>query len=123
VTLDWSVANTYSGTLQQCYAFIQSTANGGGTWTGLQTGTFDSTKTPPYSGSATITPTLEGTYTYALTCGGMESGFATLTVTGPAASVSVASGNGQTTFYGSAFPNPLVAIVKDARATRSPERW
>ena len=44
---------------------------------GLQTGTLVSNV---YSGSATLTPTLSGTYTYALTCGGQESGFATLTV-------------------------------------------
>ena len=31
-------------------------------------------------GAPTITPTAEGTFTYALTCGGQESGFATLAV-------------------------------------------
>ncbi|HEV2133117.1 MAG TPA: choice-of-anchor tandem repeat GloVer-containing protein [Terracidiphilus sp.] len=83
VTLNWSVANAYSTSLQQCYAFIQGAPTGAGTWTGLQSGTFSATQNPPYSGSATITPTTDGTYTYALTCGGMESGFATLTVSTP----------------------------------------
>lgn len=80
VTLNWSVANAYSMTLQQCYAFIQGGPNGAGSWTGLQTGTFNAASDPPYSGSAMITPSADGVYTYALTCGGMESGFATLIV-------------------------------------------
>ena len=83
VTLNWSVANAYSTTLQQCYAFVQGSPSGAGTWTGLQTGTFNAANNPPYSGSATITPTADGVYTYALTCGGMESGFATLVVGAP----------------------------------------
>ncbi len=83
VTLNWSVANAYSTTMQQCYAFIQGSPTGAGAWTGLQTGTFDATQNPPYSGSATITPTADGVYTYALTCGGMESAFATLIVGAP----------------------------------------
>jgi hypothetical protein len=63
--------------MQQCYAFVQGGATGAGTWTGLQTGALANNV---YGGSATITPTVAGTYTYALTCGGIESGFATLTV-------------------------------------------
>lgn len=76
-TLSWQVLNGASGTLQQCYAFVQGGSSDAGTWTGLQSGTASN---GIYSGSATITPTAEGTYTYALTCGGVESGFATLTV-------------------------------------------
>jgi uncharacterized repeat protein (TIGR03803 family) len=75
-TLTWKVSNAFSDTMQQCYAFIQGTAAGAGTWTGVQTGTLTA---GVYTGSATITPTVAGTYTYALTCGGRESGFATLT--------------------------------------------
>jgi hypothetical protein len=77
VTLNWNVLNAFSLTAQQCYAFVQNNAAGAGTWTGKQTGTAGSAG---YSGSATITPTAPGVYTYALTCGGVESGFATLTV-------------------------------------------
>jgi uncharacterized repeat protein (TIGR03803 family) len=81
VTLNWSVANAYSTTLKQCYAYIQGNPTGAGSWSGKQTGTGGSGGVA-YTGSASITPTVAGTYTYALTCGGTESGFATLTVTG-----------------------------------------
>ncbi len=79
VTLSWKALNAFSKTMQQCYAFEQGNPSGAGTWTGKQTGTLSN---KVYSGSATITPTKAGTYTYALTCGGIESGFATLTVSG-----------------------------------------
>jgi uncharacterized repeat protein (TIGR03803 family) len=77
VTLTWKDLNAYSLTSQQCYAFLNG-GSGGGTWTGKQTGSLVDNA---YTGSATITPTVPGTYTYALTCGGTVSGFATLTVT------------------------------------------
>jgi hypothetical protein len=51
--------------------------SGGGTWAGKQNGTLAGNA---YQGAATITPTLPGTYTYALTCGGTMSASATLTV-------------------------------------------
>jgi uncharacterized repeat protein (TIGR03803 family) len=78
VTLSWTVPYAYSKTLQVCGAFVQNFATGAGKWTGLQTGTYAN---HAYSGSSVITPTAAGTYTYALTCGGRQSGFATLTVT------------------------------------------
>jgi uncharacterized repeat protein (TIGR03803 family) len=78
VTLNWSVLNAFSGTMQECAATISQ--SGGGNWSGLQAGSF-SAGTQLYTGSATITPTLPGTYTYGLTCGGIESGIATVTVT------------------------------------------
>jgi uncharacterized repeat protein (TIGR03803 family) len=77
-TLTWKSLNSFSETMQLCYAFVQGGASGAGTWTGSKIGTLSS---GIYSGTAMITPTAVGTYTYALTCGGMESGFATLTVT------------------------------------------
>ena len=77
VTLSWKANNAIAVSQQQCYAFESSTA--AGAWTGEQTGTYSST-TYAYSGSKSITPTANGTYTYALTCGGTVSGFATLTV-------------------------------------------
>jgi uncharacterized repeat protein (TIGR03803 family) len=79
VTLSWTVVNAFSLTNQQCYAFVQNKATGAGTWTGLQSVTYDS-KTMTYGGSAKVTPTSTGKFTYALTCGGVESGFATLDV-------------------------------------------
>ncbi|MBB5064304.1 S-layer family protein [Granulicella mallensis] len=81
VTLNWQVLNAFSNTMRYCYASVQTTASGPGAWTGLQTGTYNAT-THIYSGSATITPTASGPYTYGLTCGGVESGTATVTVGG-----------------------------------------
>jgi uncharacterized repeat protein (TIGR03803 family) len=77
VTLSWKVLNALAITTQQCYASVQGGAAGAGTWTGRQSGTLSGTT---YSGSAKITPTIAGSYIYALTCGGTMSGFATLTV-------------------------------------------
>jgi uncharacterized repeat protein (TIGR03803 family) len=81
VTLDWKVLNAFSLTMQQCYAFVQGGSSSAGNWTGQQAGNYSG---GVYAGSATFTPVAEGTYTYALTCGGVESGFATLTVGEPA---------------------------------------
>jgi len=75
--LSWNVADAFSMSAQQCYAFVQGSTPGAGTWTGLQTGTVSGSA---YSGSASITPTATGVYTYSLTCGGTVSGFATLIV-------------------------------------------
>ena len=79
VTLTWQVLNAFSKTLQQCYASVTPSGTGAGAWAGLQNGTYSAT-TQIYSGSATVTPTMPGTYLYGLTCGGMESGTATVTV-------------------------------------------
>ncbi len=80
-TISWKVLNAFSATMQQCYATVQGGSSGAGTWSGKQTGSYSSS-TKLYTGSAKVTPTAAGSYTYALTCGGVESGFATLTVTG-----------------------------------------
>jgi uncharacterized repeat protein (TIGR03803 family) len=77
VTLDWSVLNAFSNTAQQCYASVRGNPTGAGTWTGKQTGAVVS---GTYTGSSTITPATAGTYTYALTCAGTESGFTNLIV-------------------------------------------
>ena len=96
-TLSWKALNAFSDTMQQCYAFVQGGASGAGTWTGKQSGIYRSSS-KLYTGSATITPTKAGTYTYALTCGGVESGFATLTVS------ATSKANSTTTLV--ATPNP-----------------
>jgi len=78
VTLTWTVSNAASTTLQQCYAFVHATLGNpadAGNWSGLQTGTVTN---GIVTGSAIITPTAAGIYTYALTCGGIESGLATI---------------------------------------------
>jgi uncharacterized repeat protein (TIGR03803 family) len=97
VTLSWSVPYAYSKTAQLCGAFIQNSPTGAGSWTGQQTGSYAN---HAYSGSSVITPTAEGTYTYALTCGGKESGFAILTVTAPLKTT--------TTTALTAAPNPAI---------------
>ena len=78
-TLNWSVLNAFSLTAQQCSASIVGNPAGADAvdWTGVQSGLLYN---GVYSGSADITPTAEGNYTYALTCGGQESGFAKLAV-------------------------------------------
>ena len=104
-TLSWKVLNGASTTMQQCYAFVQNNATGAGTWTGLQTGTVNG---GVYSGSSTITPTADGTYTYALTCGGTESGFATLTV-GGVAPLTISTTNLPAATVGAGYSQTLVA--------------
>jgi hypothetical protein len=77
-TLNWSVPNAYSMTARQCFEFVQGGAQGAGKWSGPAVATTFSPTS--YSGSATVTPTAAGTYSYALTCGGTTSVFATLQV-------------------------------------------
>jgi uncharacterized repeat protein (TIGR03803 family) len=90
VTATFQVLNAFSLTMQQCYAF--STYNGGAvTPLGKVTGTLTNNI---YTGSATFTAGAQGTYNFALTCGGVESGFATLTVAGtPTTTAIVANRN------------------------------
>jgi uncharacterized repeat protein (TIGR03803 family) len=73
VTATLKVLNAFSLTLQQCYAFQN------GAPLGKVLGTYNS-KTNLYTFSGSITPTKAGIYNYAVTCGGVESGFASLTV-------------------------------------------
>jgi uncharacterized repeat protein (TIGR03803 family) len=77
VQLSWQVTNAFSTTMQRCVASMQNSTLGGGAWAGLQTGTLNGAV---YSGLAQVTPTTSGVFTYALTCGGTLTGFATLTV-------------------------------------------
>jgi hypothetical protein len=81
VVLTWLVLNAFSDTMQQCYAIVQNNPEGAGRWSGLQAGQLVG---GVYSGSATITPTAAGTYSYALTCGGIESGFSGTLIVGDA---------------------------------------
>jgi hypothetical protein len=99
-TLNWQVLNAASATLRQCNAFLSRPGTGGGDWSGLQSGTVAA---GIYSGSATLTPTAGGSYTYALTCGGAASGFATVTVTGgtPSATATLLQSSAPTVAAGS----------------------
>lgn len=78
-SLNWSVVNAFSQTAQVCSASIVGNPAGADAadWTGVQPGSLSGLF---YEGGATITPTAQGNFTYALTCGGQESGFATLAV-------------------------------------------
>jgi uncharacterized repeat protein (TIGR03803 family) len=112
-TLNWKVLNAFSQTLQNCYASVQGSSAGAGTWSGRQPGTY-SAGTRLFSGSAQVTSTAAGTYTYALSCGGQESGFATLAVSN--------SGNSMPTITLSATPNPATVgqvVTISATATGS----
>lgn len=120
-TLAWIVAPANSITQQQCYAFIQGGATGAGNWSGRQIGTLMGSS---YSGGVQLTPTAAGTYTYAITCGGNESGYATLTVNPAPTPTATATSTATSTFTASATSTPTTtptATATDtATATPSP---
>lgn len=118
ITLDWQVLNATSLTMQQCNAFPKRPGTGyGGNWTGPQTGTYAN---GIYSGSATVTPTAGGTYTYALTCGGVESGFATVTVTGGTTSGTTTQVSSSVSSVAAGTPIPLSAQVASTTGGYAP---
>jgi len=71
-TLTWSVSNATSDSFQRCF--------GSGAWSGIKSA----------SGSLTVKPSADGTYNYALTCGGTETSVARLLVGNGAAASSTA---------------------------------
>jgi hypothetical protein len=77
------VLNAFSKTAQLCSGHVlpnPEDADSEGVWNNeVQAGNLTN---GVYTGSTTITPTAEGVYTFALTCGGLQSGFASLVVTG-----------------------------------------
>jgi uncharacterized repeat protein (TIGR03803 family) len=80
ITLNWQVLNAFSDTAQQCYAYQLNQPAGNTDWQGKQTGTLVN---GVWTGSASFNaPTDTGVYVYALTCAGLETGQATLTVGG-----------------------------------------
>jgi len=89
--ISWSVKNAFSTNEQYCFASGNANAN----WQGVQTGSYSG---GIYSGSTNVSFGTPGTYTFAITCGGTESAFATLTVGAPPAATT-------TTF--TASPNPV----------------
>ncbi len=118
-TLTWKVLNAFSQTLQNCYASVQGSSAGAGTWSGQQAGAYSAT-TGLFSGSAQVTPTSAGTYTYALSCGGQESGFATLAVSHSGNATPAI--NATPTITLSATPNPATVgqtVTISATATGS----
>ncbi len=93
--MGYPVFNAYSSTLKQCFA----TNNAGDTtWTGIYTAS-------PTNANVSLTaPSTAGSYNYTLTCGGMESGFATLVVT-PAPSTPSATLNPTSIAFGNQTAN------------------
>ncbi len=69
--LGYAASNAYSTTLQTCTAFNSGPQTD---WTG------PITAAPTVTNVTLTAPATAGTYTYTLTCGGMETGLATLTV-------------------------------------------
>lgn len=65
VALDWTVSNAISTTMQQCSSWLNGAPYG---------------KVTPL-GTLTFTPASTGTWIAAITCGGIETGYATITVT------------------------------------------
>ena len=84
----WKVPNAYSNSSQQCYPFVQPNQSGAGTWSSPGTA---STTDGVYTNSATITPTKTGSYDYAVSCGGVVSGYISLTVNSAPLSISPTS--------------------------------
>jgi uncharacterized repeat protein (TIGR03803 family) len=87
-TLSFEVLNAFSTTLQQCNAFV--TTGGVTTALGKLNGTYNAT-TRLFTGSTTVTPASVGSYSYAVTCGGQESGLASLTVAKAASATTLTS--------------------------------
>jgi uncharacterized repeat protein (TIGR03803 family) len=106
VTATLAVSNAFSTTMQQCYGF--STLNGTTTALGKLPGKLAK---GIYGASIPFTPTVAGNYSFAVTCGGTESGFATLKVT---------ANSTKTTL--TASPNPVTppaSVTLTATVTRT----
>lgn len=102
-TLSWSVSNAFSLSMQQCFATVLSGADA--SWTGVLTGKLANNI---FSGSVALSPAGEGSVTYALTCGGIETGSVTVTVTAPLP-VSVTTTSLPVATVGSAYTTTLAA--------------
>ena len=105
-TLTYSVANAYNtssgyGTLEQCFA--TNTAGDTTVWKGILSGSPSNASVSPTASST------QGTYTYTLTCGGMESSVVTVqdynapTVTGVSPTSGLSSGGTSVTVTGTNF--------------------
>ncbi len=97
-TLSYTVSNAFSLSMQQCYINAKGQPAGSGASALKATGTITSAG---FTGSVQVTPTSSGSYTYVMTCGGNESGFATVAVGG--------SSKVATTTTVTVNPNPVEA--------------
>jgi len=95
-TVYFNVANAYSLSSQQCYAFATDETASETYALGKVTGTL---KGSVFSGSFTVTPPTAATYVGALTCGGTETGFISGAVMATHATATVLT----------AAPNPVYA--------------
>jgi uncharacterized repeat protein (TIGR03803 family) len=96
-TLTWRSLNAFSTTMQQCYAF--ETNQGTTTPLGALSGTMSN---GIYSGSIIVTPPALGSYTFAVSCGGVES-------SAPMTLNVIPVGKYSSTTSLSALPNPATA--------------
>jgi uncharacterized repeat protein (TIGR03803 family) len=109
VTVYFQVKNAFSLTSQQCYAFATDETTPAFYALGKVKGTLAS---GVFSGSFVVTPPSAGTYTGALTCGGINSGYITGTVGTPFS----------TALTLAAAPNPVIGgsnVMLTATATRT----
>ncbi len=105
--LSYAVSNATSDTMQQCFATNNASVTD---WTGIYAGS-------PTTATVHLTaPFTQGTYTYALTCGGIESGFATLVVTAPPPPVIALTGTPNPVF----LLNPVTFTATVTASTYTP---
>jgi uncharacterized repeat protein (TIGR03803 family) len=95
VTVNWSVRNAFSATMQQCHGTLSGGPSNGTTPLGPLTG---SSSGGLYNGTYVFTPAAAGSYTFTLNCGGVETGKASVTV-----------GNGVTIVTTSPLPGGTVS--------------
>ena len=105
ITLSWSALNAFSDTMRLCSASITPAPSAAAGWSGAQTGSFDAT-TGIWSGSATITPEYPGTYSYGITCGGVESATTTVAV-GGAATLTIVTQSLPTAYTNTAYSTTI----------------
>jgi uncharacterized repeat protein (TIGR03803 family) len=77
LTVNWSVLNAFSATMQQCHGQLSGGPSNAVAPLGPLTGTLTA---KVYSGTYNFTPAAAGSYTFTLNCGGIETGSATVTV-------------------------------------------
>jgi uncharacterized repeat protein (TIGR03803 family) len=111
VTVTFSSSNSFSTSMQQCYAFATNESTGAFYTLGRVPATLNGLL---YQGQFTETPTVPGAYLAAVTCGGVESGTLTVEV--------LADGKLPTITTLTASPNPVVLgseVQMSAQVARS----
>ena len=77
LTVTWSVSNAFSATMQQCHGSVSGGPSNAVVRLGPLTGALSGVV---YSGTYMFTPTVAGSYTFTLNCGGVETDSGTVTV-------------------------------------------